>query len=320
MLFSKDIGIIGYGTYLPPQRISSEEVEQRQGKSGQGIAKSLGIISKTVPGEDEDAITMAIEAGLDCFARFPKLDKQQVGALFVGSESHPYAVKPSGTVIASALGLPETLAMADFQFACKAGVQAMLAAIAYVGSGMAELGMGIGSDTAQAKPGNMLEFSAAAGAACFVVSTQNLVAKFLGAVSIATDTPDFWRRPGFAHPEHAGRFTGGPAYFAHVQKSSTLLLEELHKTPKDFTYCVFHTPNAKFPKIIATQLGFTKTQLKHSLIVEHIGNTYAAATLLALANVLDHAKKGDEIFVASYGSGAGSDAIALKVLKNGKLS
>jgi len=317
MLFSQEIGIVGYGTYLPPKRIFAEEIEKKQGKADQGIAKSLGIISKTVPGEDEDAITLAIEAGLDCFAHFP-IQKQDISALFVGSESHPYAVKPSGTVIASALGLPETLAMADFQFACKAGVQAMLAATAYVGSGMAKLGMGIGSDTAQAKPGNILEFTAAAGAACFIIGTTNLIARFQGAVSIATDTPDFWRRPGYEFPEHAGRFTAEPAYFAHVKKSSTLLLNELHKKPSDFTYCVFHTPNAKFPKAVAKQLGFTKEQLQHSLVVEKIGNTYAAATLLALTNVLDHAKKGDTIFVASYGSGAGSDALALEVLSNGK--
>ncbi|HAU98615.1 MAG: hypothetical protein UX04_C0009G0011 [Microgenomates group bacterium GW2011_GWF2_45_18] len=312
-------GIVGYGTYVPKQRKTAEEIAQRRGDDAL-IATSLGVKQKSIPSADEDTVTIAVEASLRAFSRF-SIQKEKIGALFIGSESHPYAVKPSGTVVASALGLSEQLAMADLQFACKAGMQSLLVASAYVGSGMCELGMGIGADTAQARDGDILEYTAGAGGGCVVIGNcdqHECIAEILGSASIATDTPDFWRRPSFDHPSHAGRFTGTPAYFAHISKSVDVLLNKLDMKINEFALCGFHTPNAKFPAQIAKQLGVSKKQMLWSLPVLDVGNTYAGAIFLVLESIVDHAHAGDLALLASYGSGAGSDAIALRILKDGK--
>jgi hydroxymethylglutaryl-CoA synthase len=128
-----------------------------------------------------------------------------------------------------------------------------------------------------------------------------------------SDTPDFWRRDGIRYPSHAGRFTGEPAYFAHVVGAARLLMDKIRITPEKMTHCVFHMPNTKFPRDVAKRLGFTATQLAPSLTVDHIGNPYSASTLLGLAATLDQAKPGDTVFMVSYGSGAGSDAFLWKV-------
>lgn len=313
MKFSKPVGIVSYGTYIPAMRITGEQIAQLHGEHHTSVPKQLGVYSKSVPAADEDAITMAIEAGAQCLDGWTAQQRAHIGALFIGSESHPYAVKPSGTVVAHALGLPETLAMADLQFACKAGIQALLICAAYSIAGMAPYGLAIGSDTAQAEKGDVLEFTASSGAACFSIGTTPLRARLIGSLSLATDTPDFWRKPGYDHPHHAGRFSGEPGYFAHTLSAAKKLMNELSLQPTSIDYCVFHTPNAKFPKIAASKLGFTPQQLQHSLPVETIGNTYSAAAMIALANVLDHAKKHDRILLTSYGSGSGSDALFLEV-------
>lgn len=314
MKFTQDLGIVAYGTALPRLAIAATEIETAQNRVGDGVPHSLGVSQKTVPEIDEDTTTLSTAAAYQALSRWEG-DKQEIQALFIGSESHPYAVKPTGTMVKAALGLSETMALADLQFACKAGTQGLQIGASYVASGMAPAALAIGADTAQSRPGDVLEFTAGAGAAAYVLGTSQILVKLLATTSVATDTPDFWRRPGQDYPEHAGRFSGEPGYFYHVKAATQNLLSEVGLQPVDIEWCVFHTPNAKFPQTVAKQLGFTPEQLAPSLVVKKIGNTYAAASLLALAAVLDQAKPSQKILVTSYGSGSGADSFLFETTK-----
>ena len=312
---TRQVGITSWGTALPYHAVKSTVIAESQGKSD-NPGDSLGVIQKTCPAVDEDAATLAIIAAENAIDRLPNdFVRSQIGSLLIGSESHPYAVKPTGTIVAQALGLSENLSLADLQFACKAGTQSLQLVFAQIGSGQIEAGLAIGSDTAQSKPGDILEYTAGSGAGAYLLASDDclpLVATLSATASIATDTPDFWRRTGSPYPEHAGRFSAEPAYFYHVLTVAKKLLQELDLTPQMIDYCVFHTPNAKFPRRAADILGFTTKQLQYSLPVKRIGNTYAAAVPLALANVLEHAKPEEIILVVSYGSGAGSDGFVFE--------
>lgn len=306
-------GIISYGAYLPSQAITAKEIAQAHGLDQ---APDLGVAQKSVPGQDEDTATMAVEAIWQALSRLPqsqaRLAVQQLGALFIGSESHPYAVKPTGTMVQSALGLSKNLAMADLQFACKAGTQSLQIAQMYLQAGQTNYALAVGADTAQASPGDALEYTAAAGAAAFLLGTDPIVT-LLDTFSYATDTPDFWRRNGQDYPRHAGRFTGEPAYFDHIYQATNQILQKNNLTIADFDYVIFHTPNGKFPKAMAKKMQVQSEQMRHSLIVKQVGNTYAAAAMLTLANVLDHALPGQRILMTSYGSGSGADSFIWQV-------
>lgn len=304
---SRDVGIVGYGVYVPRFRLPASEVS-RVWTDGVG---GLPIKEKAVPGLDEDTATMSLEAARNALAR-AEIDPTQIRAVWVGSESHPYAVKPSSTIVAEAIGAtPHTLA-GDWEFACKAGTEALQAAMALVGSGMGDFALSIGADTAQGRPGDALEYTAGAGAAAYLIGPREAsLAYFEASYSYVTDTPDFFRRPYQHFPQHGSRFTGQPAYFEHTLASSQTLLEALGHKPEDYAYAVFHQPNARFPQKAAKTLGFTPEQIKPGLLVPVIGNTYAASSLMGLTAVLDVAKPGDKIFLASYGSGAGSDVFSL---------
>ncbi len=305
-------GIVGYGVYIPRFRIKVEEIARVWRKDPETIKFGLGIKEKSVPDVDEDSVTIAVEAARNALV-YAGIDPQKIGALFIGSESPPYAVKPSATIIAEAIGATPELMAADFEFACKAGTQAMLAVLGFVKSGMVEYGMGIGSDTSQGRPGDALEYSAAAGGAAYIIGKKSVIAEIEDFYSFATDTPDFWRREGKEYPRHGARFTGEPAYFKHIISATKGLLEKTGYRLEDVDYFVFHQPNAKFPLRAAKKLGIPKEKILPGLLNPVIGNTYSGATPLGLAATLDIAEPGQLIVATSFGSGAGSDSMAIRV-------
>jgi hydroxymethylglutaryl-CoA synthase len=234
--------------------------------------------------------------------------------VWFGSESKPYAVKPTSTIVADAIGALPRANAADWEFACKPGTEAMQAATAMVGSGMAHYAMCGGADTAQARPGDILEYNTGAGGAAFIMGPgDESLAILQASTSFVTNTPDFFRRDGQPYPSHGQRFTGEPAYFKHVQASVSDLFEELGVGPEDFTCAVFHQPNFQFPMRVARKLGFPREKVEPFILSHVIGNTYSGAALLGFARALDEAAPGDRILLASYGSGAGSDAFSFLV-------
>ncbi len=307
----EEIGIVGYGCYAPRFRIKVEEIARVWREDAKSIKSSLVVEEKSVPDIDEDTITISVVAAKNAILR-AGIEAVKIGALYIGSESHPYVVKPSGTVVSDALGMGPEIMVADMEFACKAGTAGLQCCYSHVKAGLAEYGMAIGADTAQGRPGDMLEYTAAAGGAAFIMG-RNPLAVLEGTYSYTTDTSDFWRREGQDYPSHGARFTGKPAYFKHVVSAAKGLLAKLNAKPSDFQYVVFHMPNGKFPMTAASSLGFTMQQLEPSLVVKKMGNCYSGSSLMGLCAVLDIAKPGDRIFMVSYGSGAGSDAFAWRV-------
>ncbi len=304
-------GIVSYGVYIPRYRIRVDEIARVWG-DGDDVSGSLRVFEKSVPDLDEDAVTIAVEAARNAVTR-ANIDPCRIGAIYAGSESHPYAVKPTGTIVGEAICTSSTFTAADFEFACKAGTAAIQACLGLVSSNLIDLGLAIGTDVSQGAPGDMLEYTAAAGGAAYIIGNHDLAAEIEGFYSFTTDTPDFWRREGMPYPEHGGRFTGEPAYFKHVTSAALGLMKRLGTGPEDYDYAVFHQPNGKFPVRVARKLGFSKEQIEPGLVVPMIGNTYSGSCLIGLAATLDVASPGDRIFVTSFGSGAGSDAFSITV-------
>jgi len=297
-------GIVGYGVYSSKFRIKE------------------GNLERAVPFIDEDSITAAVEAGKLALIH-SSIDTTLVGKIYVGSESNPYAVKPIASKVAQVLKLGEEdedvqgIDAVDTEFACKAASSMFKDAaslVNYPGSGINHA-MVIGTDNSQAaprnSPGGELDLFVGYGAAAFIFGKQDVIAEIEGWYSCTSDTPDFWRRDGESFPSHGGRFTGDPAYFKHVRKASSKIMEKLNLKPCDITYFVAHQPNMQFPIRIAKELGFKEEQYQPSLQVAKFGNTYSGCSPVGLAAILDIAKPNERILITSYGSGAGSDAYSL---------
>ncbi len=312
--------IVGYGLYVPLSKIKTSEIAKEHHQDPKLIEQGFGVTEKTVPDEGEDTFTLAFDAGKQAIDT-ADIESSQISAVFVGSESHPYAVKPTSGMVASSLNVHPFCHCTDLEFACKAGTAGMQIVDSMIRSKQITYGLAIGADTAQGKPGDALEYTAAAGAAAFVLGPENTKGAFCKidhTLSFTTDTPDFWRASDAQYPSHAGRFTGEPSYFRHMRETIKGILETSNTKVEDIDHIVLHMPNAKFPSRIAKEFGFTKQQMEHGFIVPTIGNTYSACSLLGLSFALQHAKKGERILLVSYGSGAGCDAFLMTMLRDGK--
>lgn len=302
-------GIVGYGVYIPKFRIENKDADE-----------SHGVKERTVPFADEDTTTFAVEAAKRALIH-AGLDGRYVKKCYLGSESAPYAVKPSMATVSQVLQLGEEYddgfisGGVDTQFACKAASDLFIDAAALVAfpSFRGENVMVIGADNSQAARDDPLDFTVGAGGAAFIFGERDVIATLDHYLPYTSDTPDFYRRDGAKYPRHGGRFTGKPAYFKHVVTAMKLIMEEATLKPKDFDYVVCHSPNARFPLQAALEAGFEPNQAKAGLLVQWIGNLYSGSSPAALAAVLDEAKPGNRILMTSYGSGAGSDAYIFTV-------
>lgn len=303
------VGIVGYGAYIPQYRLPGSEIAAvwTNGLGGSPVKE------KAVAGPDEDVVTMSIEAARNAVRR-ARISASLLRAVWVGSESHPYAVKPTSTIVAESIGATPHIQAADWEFACKAGTEAVQASIGLIGSGMGRYALSIGMDTAQGRPGDALEYTAASGGAAFLLGpADEAVAIYQGSYSYVTDTPDFWRRADEPYPSHGDRFTGEPAYFHHVTSAAAKLMEMMGTSANDYQHAVFHQPNVKFPSRAAKMLGFSDAQISIGLLANEIGNVYSGSCMVGLTAILDHAQPGDRLLMVSYGSGAGADAFDLIV-------
>ena len=311
--------IISFGRYIPRYRIKSAEIAAHWGKDPKLIEGSSGIREKTVAGKDEDSFTMAFEAAKIALEHTP-IKPTEISACFVGSESHPYAVKPTSAMLVQALELDPFSHAADLEFACKAGTSGMQIVDSMIRAGQIQYGLAVGTDRAQARPGDALEYTSAAGAAALILGPEkssSALCRIEKTLSFTTDTPDFWRAQGEKYPSHAGRFTGEPGYLAHVREALSGVLEICAIKPTNIDHVILHMPNSKFPLKIAKEFGFTKEQMQLGFIVSVIGNTYSACSPIGLTYVLEKAKKSETILMVSYGSGAGSDAFLMTMLRDG---
>lgn len=300
-------GIVSYGTYLPRLRITEEEYKKAWGNC------AAGIVEKTVPDSDEDALTMGIAAARRALG-FP--DKiYAVDILTWASTSYPYAEKLTAGATAAMLGLPDGLLSTEHGQSTRAGAEAFLTALAYLRAQMGKTALVIAADAPCAHPRDPLEHGLGAAAAAFVLGGENIIAEVEGYTSfVAEQLGERYRPEGEDYLTDIGvrQFTLD-AYNRLISRSVKDLLRILNARPEDYRYFVVHQADGRAARSLALQLGFREEQFAPGMLFRQTGDVGVCSTLLGLAALLEVGVPGDRILVAAYGSGAGSLAISLRV-------
>ncbi len=296
------VGIGLCGSYIPAFRLDRGMIANIWGRTSIGGERS-------VANNDEDGITMAVEASRNCLKG---MGREDIEGLFFATTSAPYKEKMNSALIAAAVDLKREITTADFAHSLRAGTGALKAAFDSVKSGSMGNVLVAAADSRIGYPRSDQEQAFGDGAAAVLVSKENVLATFEGSYSICNEMIDVWRNPedNFVRTWE-GRFILGEGYTSHMQEVVTGILKKYNLEPKDISKAVLPAPDIRTHRRLVQQLGFDmKTQVQDPLL-SNVGYCGTAHSLLMLAGVLEESSPGDTLLLASYADGA--DAMLFKV-------
>lgn len=296
-------GIISIGAYVPKYRLSLDEVAKFwriKGTSGE----------KAVAGYDEDSITMAVAATLDCLGR----NGRDVDGIYFATTTNPYREKQGAAIIGSAADLNKENRTADFCDSLRSGSIAMRAAMDAVNSGSAKKILITVSDSRLGAPQGRQEQLLGDGAAAIVIGGDHPIAEIEECYSIFNDFTDVWKTAKDDFVQSAeGRFIDVVGFVPTMQDGISGLMKKCGAAPRDFSRVVFPAAGLREHADLARKLGFERGQVQDPCFAS-IGNTGVAASFLMLIAALQEAAPGERILFATYGDGC--DAFALRATKD----
>jgi hydroxymethylglutaryl-CoA synthase len=295
-------GIVSYGAYIPIYRLSREAI-------GAMWMKSLGRGEKAVANADEDSLTMAVEAVLDCLNG---MDREQVDALYFATASPPYVEKQSASIVRAAADLREDILSMDIGHSLRAAGSAMKAAMDAVQAGSAKQVMVAAAECRIPAPNSDFEASLGDGAAAFLIGDSDVAVVIEASHHVSSEFVDVWRKPEDTYMQTwEDRFIREEGYLKILPQALSALLKKNGVSPKEITKAAFYAPDARTHGMIARAVGLdAKTQVQ-SPMFESVGNTGTALAPMTLVAALEEAKPGDRILYATYGDGV--DAFLLRV-------
>lgn len=297
------IGITSYGAYVPPTRLPFAVIG--------GQAPRDGGPEKAVAWNDEDSVTMAVAAAVNCLRG---VDRDSVDAVAFASTTYAFREKQASALIAKALDLRRDIETNDYAGSLRSGTAALRNAAAAVAAGTARNVLVIASDCRMAAPSSALERNFGDGAAAFLVSDGEPIATLSASHVISNEILDVWRSEGdpFVHSWEE-RFVVQEGFTPHLVEVVQGLCEKTAGDLSDYTRVIFVAPDPRSHAAVARQLRVEPEQLQEPLF-GRLGNAGTAYAPLLLAAALETARAGDQILVANYGDGA--DATAFQVTEH----
>jgi 3-hydroxy-3-methylglutaryl CoA synthase len=296
------VGIVSYGAYIPIYRLNLESITSVWGKS-------VGRGEKAVANADEDSITMAVEAVLDCLT---DQDRNAVDGLYFASTTAFYREKQSASIIRAAADLREEISTADISNSLRGMTNAIDAATNAIKAGAAKKVMVVASDSRLPAPNSSFEPIIGDGAAAFLLGDTDVAVSIEGSYTMSSEFYDVWRKETDAYPmTWEERFVRDEGYEKIFPQAVRNMMKKYGVTPQDFTKAVYYAPDARMHTTLARKIGFdAKTQVQDPMFGS-IGNTGCAFAPMMLVAALEDAKPGDKILFVTYGDGV--DAYILQV-------
>lgn len=301
------VGIRSYGGYVPRYRLNRMVIFGSMGwLNPANIMNSQG--EKAVANFDEDSVTMATAAAIDCATGF---DRSAIGGVYFASTTAPYKERLSANIVAGALGADESIRTSDFAGGLKAGTSALIAALDAVGAGNANDIVVSAADNRLGKLGSPQELMFGDGAGAVMVGDKDVIAEFKGSFSTGHDFTDHIRGANSVFDRQwEERWIRDVGFEQFVPEAINGLCEKCGVALGDFARVIYPCYFKGARKKINKSMGFEPEKVQDNMQAV-VGDAGTAQPLMMLARALEEADPGDKILLVSYGSGC--DALFFEV-------
>ena len=293
--------IVSCGLYVPQWRLERARIaEALSWLRPPGAAPVAG--ARAVCNWDEDALTMAVEAGRRCMEGEAR---SVPAALTLASTTLPFADRSNATLVSEALDLPDDIRTSDRSGSLRAGTTAL----AEIASRDAQAPtLIIASDTRLARPGSTAEMEHGAAAVALLISRdpaadgREPIATLTAAAHVSADFVDHYRMSGedFDYElEERWVRDEGAAKLVPTAAGRALALADIAPSGIDH----FAMPGRPATvRRVAQAAGIHHARV-HEGLREDCGDAGAAQPLLLLLAMLAAASPGQRLLLIGFGQG-----------------
>jgi 3-hydroxy-3-methylglutaryl CoA synthase len=297
------VGITGYGAYVPRARLQRKAMAEANAwfaPNLRGAAKG----ERAMANWDEDAVTMAVEAGRDCLpAADPLTERAHVDAIYFASTTMPFSDRQNAGIVAGALNLRDDLSAFDIASSQRCGTSAILAACDAVKAGRANTALVVAGEKRKARAASPQEMAYGDAGAAVTLGREGAIANLLANHSVTVDFVDHFR--GESEEFDYGweeRWIRDEGYSRIVPAAIRALFDKAGVSGADIAHLILPCPFAKLDQQLAKRCDIDPARVRDNL-AGSLGDSGAAHSLVMLVQALEQAKPGDKILVAQFGQG-----------------
>jgi len=285
-------GIRGVAAYLPHWRLQRSAITAVLGSNA-------GKGTRTVAAYDEDAVTMAVEAGRRALR---VAGEASVDALWFASTTGPYAEKTAAPIVHAALRLDGAVPAADAGPGLRGAAAALRSALRSTDPGV----MVCAGDVRTGPAGSIEEKGGGdAGAAVLVADATSgpLAAEYLGGASATQEFLDRWRAPGELRTHAWEERFGQQRYDDLAGRAWDAALKDAGVDVEQVSRVAVSSPHARAGAALAKKLGAAGVDVADRLD-QSVGFTGAAHPLVLLAGLVEEASPGQVVALVALADGA----------------
>lgn len=297
------VGLLSYGAYIPRLRLQRQAVAAFNAWFT-GSTKGAG--ERAMANWDEDSVTMAVEASRDCLSGTDFVPS----AVHLASTTPPFDDRQNAGIVATALGLPESVGTLDLSASLRAGTAGLIAALQMSAGGAGPVLFAAG-ERRRSRSASSQELVYGDGAAALLVGEGRPIAVLMASCTVTADLVDHYRGRG-ATSDYGWeeRWVREEGWLKLVPEAIKGVLEKAGVAAETVHFACIPGTLPKIQDQVAKATGLAVEALRDNLAAV-CGDTGAAHPLLMLADALESAAAGDRILVVGFGQGC--DALLFEV-------